>query len=333
MADWGQLRMDAWKAKLDALRGAREGALSRGLQMQQSLGNLGQSIKGGFGDLTKHFRALGAEKRGYEHERGMEGERTHARQFEQSVEHRFREGESTKERISREKIEKARLSATPEELRMVRELFPDATPEEQYLRVTELRRAGNAADQKEYASASSFMDSKWLVYLEGLPKVTDPDTLQTVPDRSKVNWDAFRQELMDGLNEESEAGRLAIKADKIDDYVDNFIRARREQAETDVIVKGDDVDEMAAKYSEGKVWVRDLMEDIMALQGDYPGVDYSSVVEEIDESSKDGVVAKTALDRILQMIRQLTAVGGTGKTEAVPPGFGLPTQADIIQSR
>ena len=73
MANWGEMNMQRIQQLLESLRSARQGSVSRGAQMQQSLGGVGQAITGGFGKLSDILGARGAEKRGFAQEEKMQG--------------------------------------------------------------------------------------------------------------------------------------------------------------------------------------------------------------------------------------------------------------------
>ena len=85
MAKWGEMNLQKFKAYLDSLRGARQGAESRGMQTMAGF----QNIQGGIDKLL----ALGESKRGREHDVSMLTKEYGLRGDEAGRERKYRTGE------------------------------------------------------------------------------------------------------------------------------------------------------------------------------------------------------------------------------------------------
>lgn len=241
MADWGQQRLEMFKQKLQALRDARQASESRGLQSMQAIGQVGDALKGGFGDLAKRFRELGKEKRGYAHDVTMEDKRqTGAEALEklrqggmESLEKLRQSGAETLEDKRQEgdiALEDARSANEANKYPdIIRGIYgDDVSSAFIWDKTMEFLRAGNEKQDKEYTKLSTWLEERWLTALADIPQIMSADgTMKR--DLSQVDWEEYRSLWKQAILEEN----VNMEPEAVDEVIDAFIATKQDEAKQD----------------------------------------------------------------------------------------------------
>ena len=305
MANWGEMNMQRIQQLLESLRSARQGSASRGAQMQQSIGGVGQAITGGFGKLSDILGARGAEKRGFAHEKEMEDKRALGVNYQQSVVGRQAATAATKERMSRESEGALERNKIP---KMIRDLFPGASDEEIWARMLEYQRAGNAPREQDKDDFTAWLDSQWITYKLDLPQTMDPMTGMTTPDVSAVDWDKLKTQWMAGARALASEGTIAWGDAEIEQYVDAFIDARKKEAtvvEPSPEISGDrasavidKITNLSELYARGRSAVskEELSNRIKEFDEQTPEISLAQLVGYVDAKARPDLTPEQVVD-------------------------------------